>query len=216
MSAQVSLSPTAGVAPSSGRSPKLVVVNLFGAPGRGKSTVRAGLFWLMKTLGMSVEEISEYAKYLTLKNSLWQLKEEQLHVFSHQHHHQLLVERNGYRFAITDSPLHLSAFYGSEHNYPGLQTLIDQAYDRFDNRNFFLTRPQVSKAFETNGRAHDQAASEALEPKMRQYLRERDLPFHEMTIDHLTPWRLLHAVAPEVAVPPYLQLPGWNDASGAP
>ena len=216
MSTESSSRPAAGAAASSGRIPKLVVVNLFGAPGRGKSTVRAGMFWLMKTLGMSVEEISEYAKYLTLKNSLWQLKEEQLHVFSHQHHHQLLVERNGYRFAITDSPLHLSAFYGSEHNYPGLQTLIDQAYARFDNRNFFLTRAQASNAFETKGRAHDQAASEALEPKMRRYLRERNLPFQEMAIDHLTPWRLLRAVAPEVDIPPHLQLPGWTDEPNAP
>lgn len=191
-----------------GREPKLVVVNLFGAPGRGKSTVRAGLFWLMKTLGMSVEEISEYAKYLTLKDCLWQLKEEQLYVFSQQHHLQLLVERNGYRYAITDSPLHLSAFYGSEHNYPGLEALIDQAYDRFDNRNFFLTRPQAPHGYETQGREYDQAASDVLEPKMRQYLKERGLPFEELAIDHQTPWRLLQSFAPEVGIPSYLQLPG--------
>lgn len=38
------------------------VINIFGAPGCGKSTTAAGLFWRMKCDDMSVELVSEYAK----------------------------------------------------------------------------------------------------------------------------------------------------------
>ena len=42
----------------------LKVINFFGPPGTGKSTVASGLFNLMKVNGFSVEAINEFAKQM--------------------------------------------------------------------------------------------------------------------------------------------------------
>ena len=42
----------------------MVVINLWGAPGSGKSTTAAGLFFLMKINKYKVELVTEYAKDL--------------------------------------------------------------------------------------------------------------------------------------------------------
>ena len=47
----------------------LKVINLWGEPGAGKSTVAAGLFNLMKLMGEKVELVTEYAKDLTYEKN---------------------------------------------------------------------------------------------------------------------------------------------------
>lgn len=43
----------------------MLVVNLFGGPGSGKSTCAAGVFTLLKLSGVNAELVTEYAKDLT-------------------------------------------------------------------------------------------------------------------------------------------------------
>ena len=38
------------------------IINLYGAPGSGKSTIASGLFFHMKMAGLNVELASEYIK----------------------------------------------------------------------------------------------------------------------------------------------------------
>ena len=45
------------------------VINLLGAPGAGKSTAAAGLFYRMKKEFLSVELVTEYAKDLIYPES---------------------------------------------------------------------------------------------------------------------------------------------------
>lgn len=188
----------------SGAPARLKVINLFGGPGRGKSTVRAGLFWLMKTHGFSVEEVPEYAKSLVLQGNTWQLQEEQLFIFAQQHHPQLLVARNGYDYAVTDSPLHLCPFYATlapQHAYPELEPLVDAAYARHDNFNFFLTLEALDSAeqpdaFEARGRLQSAEQASQVERALRQYLDGKGIACIDMPVDRLTPWRILEHVAP--------------------
>jgi hypothetical protein len=188
------------------RPKKLKVINLFGAPGVGKSGTRAGLFWLMKCNHFSVEEVYEFAKYLVLNSNTWPLAEEQMRLFSEQHHRQLICERSGYEFAISDSPLHLSSFYAPEGYYQKLEPLIDEAYNSFDNYNFFLTR-DVSRAgpgYEAIGRVHTQDQNPLLEQRMRTYLLSKRLPFTEVPVNPQTIWKILEAISPctKIAPPP--------------
>ncbi len=181
---------------------KLKVINLFGAPGRGKSSVRSGLFWLMKSHHMSVEEVSEYAKYLVLTGRTWQLTEEQLYLFSKQHHKQLIIERSGYEYAATDSPLQLCSFYAPDTYFRTFEALVDEAMAGFENINFFLTRDiesDAADAFEERGRNHDREASIRVEGEMREFLARKGIGYQDMTVDLLTPWRILEAIAPGTA-----------------
>ena len=62
-----------------------IVINIFGAPGAGKSTTAAALFALMKLEGYKVELVTEHAKDLTYSESFKELND-QLKVFGEQNH----------------------------------------------------------------------------------------------------------------------------------
>lgn len=181
--------------------PKLKVINLFGPPGVGKSSVRSGVFWLMKSHGLSVEEVSEYAKYLVLRRCEWQLREEQLYLLAQQHHKQLIL-RGQYEYAVTDSPLALCDFYSPPGTLSSLSTLISELTDTFENVNFYLTRDLVNGCFEESGRVHDREASIRVDAQMREYLARRNIPYVEVPIDLLTPWRILDHLMPGAAAFP--------------
>jgi hypothetical protein len=181
---------------------KTKVINLFGAPGHGKSAARSGVFWLMKAYHLSIEEVSEYAKYLVLTGRTWQLKEEQLYLFAKQLHKQNIVSRNGYEFAVTDSPLQLSSFYAPADYYTNFAGLVDEANDRFENLNFFLSRDLDNGDFEERGREHTREASLRVQAQMREYLENKGIHCIDVTVNLLTPWTILSHVMPGLADPP--------------
>jgi hypothetical protein len=183
---------------------RLKVVNLFGPPGVGKSSVRSGLFWLMKSLHLSVEEVSEYAKYLVLTGRTWQLQDEQLYLLAKQHHKQLIL-RGQYEYAVTDSPLSLCGFYAPPGYLKSFLPLVRDAHASFDNLNFYLTRDLDDHAFEPNGRVHDRAAAGRIDREMRDYLAREGIDCVEVPIDLLTPWRILEHLRPGLA--PWPQFP---------
>lgn len=171
---------------------RLRVVNLFGAPGVGKSAARGGLFWLMKAMGASVEDISEYAKYLILAGRSWQLAREQLYVLAKQHHKQLILD-GVYEYAITDSPLLLTSFYASPDTPAIFHDMCREYADQFDNVNFFLTRDlnSDSSAFEDEGRMHDREASIRIEGEQKEFLSSLGETWTEVPIDHKTAWEIV-------------------------
>lgn len=172
----------------------LIVINLFGTPGVGKSATRSGLFWLMKVKQMSVEEVSEYAKYLVLSNRLWQLNTDQLYILAKQHHKLLVVEDNLYDFAVTDSPLMLSSFYALNTPTPEPFYAMCEAYfHRFENFNVFLHR-DLSKNYEEKGRLQTWEESLELEEKQKTFLRERGISWVDIDVDYQTPWKILEAI----------------------
>lgn len=185
---------SAGPAPSV-QAP-LRVINLFGSPGQGKSTVRAGLFWLLKTHQYSVEEVAEFAKYLCLSNRKWQLRRDPLSVLAEQNHRQDIL-RGRYRFAISDSPLMLCDFYAPD-DYAlrsrSFSATVEEHFAGYDNVNFFLSRDLEQGEFETEGRDHDKAQSLETQARMREFLDRKGVRYKDLPIDILTPWRLAEEV----------------------
>ena len=88
----------------------MLVINLWGAPGSGKSTTAAGLFFLMKINKFKVELVTEYAKDL-----VWDRRDSmfgnQLSIFSEQNWRLHRLRDHGVDYVITDSPLFLPVFY---------------------------------------------------------------------------------------------------------
>lgn len=123
-----------------------VVINLFAGPGAGKSTTAAGLFHRMKSMGMSVELVTEYAK-----DRVW---EEHHSVFSDQLYLTAKQNRKLKRlvgkvdYIITDSPLLLVQYYAQE-DKQAIRFITDWAFNKYNNLNFFLRR---TKPYDTNGR----------------------------------------------------------------
>lgn len=171
---------------------KLKVINLFGSPATGKSATRGGLFWLMKILNVSVEEVSEYAKYLVLSNRQWQLKKDQLYVIAKQHHKMLVLE-NDYDFAITDSPLLLASYYAPEDTPKTFHPMCLEYFNRYDNLNIFLHR-DLNKHFEKSGRIHDLSESLIIEKEQQEFLVDHKIDFTNILLNHQTPWDILKII----------------------
>lgn len=186
---------------------KLKVINFFGAPCVGKSSVRSGLFWLMKSHHLSAEEVSEYAKYLVLAERKWQLSEEQIYLFAKQYHKQLIIARSGYEYAVTDSPLQLCAFYAPPRYFNHFEGLVDDVFESFENINFFLTRNLSDGAFENRGRTHSQKEAEQVELDMREFLDKKSIVYVDVPVDIYAPWKILDVIQPGLALLPKFPVP---------
>jgi hypothetical protein len=180
---------------------RLKVINLFGPPGVGKSATRAGVFWLMKSQHRSIEEVTEFAKYLVLTDQVWRLRDEQVFCLAEQTHRQLIL-RGQYDYAITDSPLVLQPFYANAAQRPALLALALQSHHEFDNTNFYLSRNFTDAAFETNGRRHNQVEAERIDGEIRDYLQALSIPVQDVAVDALTPWRIVEALLPGLVTRP--------------
>jgi hypothetical protein len=180
---------------------RLKVINLFGPPGVGKSATRGGVFWLMKSHHQSIEEVTEFAKYLVLTNQGWRLRDEQVFCLAEQTHRQLIL-RGQYEYAITDSPLILQPFYANAAQRPALLELALQSHHEFDNTNFYLSRNFTDAAFETNGRRHSQSEAERIDGECREYLQALSIPVQDVAVDALAPWHIVDALLPGLATRP--------------
>lgn len=119
----------------------MLLVNLYGAPSAGKSTVRADVFSKLKRRGVNCEEVSEAAKRYT-----WQKRGLSLacqpYLFGKQLH-ETIVLNGQVDVVITDSPLILCCLYGrlSGVEYPDsfYRSVVDIS-NQMDTIDFYLKR----------------------------------------------------------------------------
>ena len=114
------------------------VVNFFGQPSAGKSTIAAGLFYKMKMNCLRVELVTEFAKDLVWADRKKCLTD-QMYVISMQNH-RLEVLRDQVDFVVTDSPILLGVVYAPEKYFPSFPKLVVEIFDSYDNVNFFVKR----------------------------------------------------------------------------
>ncbi|GJE18772.1 hypothetical protein [Methylobacterium marchantiae] len=146
----------------------LKVINIWAAPGVGKSTTAAGLYYHMKQLGCSVELVTEFAKDLTWERNMTGLQN-QLAILGEQDHRLRRLEGK-VEFAITDSPLPLGiAYLTPEYDEMGLDDAILNAYGRYRNFDYLLARV---KPYRTEGRNQTQHEALVLDATVMDLFRE--------------------------------------------
>lgn len=95
----------------------MLVVNLFGAPGAGKSTGAAYVFSQLKAAGINAELVTEFAK-----DKVWEetkaVFDNQAYIFGKQYFRISRLEGK-VDVVITDSPILLSAFYNKNDHVLG-------------------------------------------------------------------------------------------------
>lgn len=91
---------------------KKLIINLFGGPGCGKSTVCAGLFFELKLLGYNTEMAREYAKDLVYTAKLENTP--QKHITQTQIDRQFTLMDYGVDVIITDAPIKVAFYYGEK------------------------------------------------------------------------------------------------------
>jgi tRNA uridine 5-carbamoylmethylation protein Kti12 len=114
-----------------------LVINLFGGPGTGKSTLAARIFSELKIRGFLCELITEYAKDKIWEQSLSVLKD-QIYIFGKQQHRQFIVKHK-VDIIITDSPIPLILYYSKYDSYI-FKKLVLEIYNSYNNLNYLLSR----------------------------------------------------------------------------
>jgi tRNA uridine 5-carbamoylmethylation protein Kti12 len=139
----------------------MIVINLWGSPGAGKSTIAAGLFYKMKCAGYNVELVNEYAKDVTWEEHHTLFKD-QLFILAQQNR-KLERLRDKVDYCITDSPLLLTLAYQPDSYYGGFNELTFNIWKSYLNTNFLIRRTHL---FDQTGRWHTEKQSYIIDEKI--------------------------------------------------
>lgn len=157
---------------------KTLVLNLYGAPGSGKSTTAASTFSLLKLAGVNAELVTEYAKEVAWADN-HSLLANQLYISAKQHNriHRL---QGKVEVIVTDSPLLQGLAYFPSH-YPEMFTeTIRWFNDQFHNINFLVHRV---KAYNPKGRLQTESESDEKQKDIRKLLRDCGQSYYEINGD---------------------------------
>lgn len=154
----------------------MVVVNLFGAPGAGKSTGAAYIFSRLKMLGVNAELVTEFAKDKVWENNT-EVLSNQTYVFGKQHF-RLSRCADKVDVIVTDSPLLLSVIYNkSELLGEDFNNLVAKIFKSYNSANYYIER---SKPYNPVGRMQTETESDEIADEVKDLLARYDIPYKAM------------------------------------
>jgi predicted acetyltransferase len=162
------------------------VINLFGGPGVGKSTVAARVFTALKQRHLNAELAREYAKDAVWSRNLNTLKD-QVHILGEQHHRIWILDGQC-DYVVCDGPILLGCIYNRFYGqYTQFDALAIECHNHFDNLNYFLSRSPV--AFNEKGRVETEAKAIEIDDMLTGFLLEQNIPFrmvnHDNAVDEI-------------------------------
>lgn len=151
----------------------MLMVNLFGAPGAGKSTGAAYIFSQLKIRNVNAELVTEFAKDKTWERNKKAL-ENQMYMFGKQLF-RITRCQDDVDVIITDSPLLLNIIYnhnpilGEEFN-----NLVFKIFNSYNNLNYYIKRV---KKYNPLGRNQTEEESDQIADKVLKMLNDREVKF---------------------------------------
>ncbi|AHE95065.1 TPA: AAA family ATPase [Campylobacter fetus subsp. venerealis] len=142
-----------------------LVINIYGSPGAGKSTLAKNLKKYMREKRIDVGLISEFATELIENNQKEKLKD-QPYVTKGQ---MLNITRvlKKHDIAISDSPIELGKFYCDPRDEQRTNELIKKCKNMYKSINFFLKLDEQAKQdYTMERRVHTYAQSKKLQEEM--------------------------------------------------
>ena len=155
----------------------MIVINLFGAPGAGKSTGAAYIFSQLKLKNINAELITEFAK-----DKVWEENKEvfknQAYIFGKQSF-KMSRCKDKVDVIITDSPLFLSALYNTNEVLgEDFNKVVLNVFNSYNNFNIFVQRV---KPYNPIGRNQTAEESDALALELKNKLQEKGIPYIRIT-----------------------------------
>ena len=155
------------------------IINLYGAPGSGKSTGAAYIFSKLKLKNINCELVTEYAKDKVYEGSTEVFKN-QVYIFGKQYF-RIFKLLGKVDYIITDSPLALSLMYNQqEFIVDELRALVSKVYNSMDNMNYLVKRV---KPYNPSGRFQDESSSDVIAQGFEQWLEHNDITFKSVNDD---------------------------------
>ncbi len=153
----------------------MLVVNLYGAPGAGKSTGAAYIFSKLKMLGINAELVTEFAKDKVWEESKTPFQN-QAYIFGQQYFRISRVDGK-VDVVITDSPILLSAFYNSDSTLgKEFDTFVSKVSKSYNSMDLFINRV---KPYNSVGRFQTEEESDKLADDLRQFLNQHEVNYKE-------------------------------------
>lgn len=146
-----------------------IVVNLYGAPGAGKSSGAAYIFYKLKQEGVDAELVTEYAK-----DKVWEghdmVFKDSCYIFGHQHF-RLARVYGKVDVVVTDAPLFISAFYADDEVKRELTSIAFKTNGRYsaNSLSYFVKRV---KDYNPNGRFQTEEESDKVSFGIKEFLAE--------------------------------------------
>jgi hypothetical protein len=162
------------------------VINFIGAPGAGKSTAAAGLYYIMKKLYMSVELTTEYAKEHAYAQT-GHLLADQVKVLGEQHHR--LFRLKNVDWVITDCPLLLSTIYEPEDYPKSFRPFVLDLFKSYDNIIYFIER---NHPYDPDGRFQTESESDMKASEIKRFLNENNIQYKTFKSGDGTPSLILN------------------------
>lgn len=156
------------------------VINLYGGPGCGKSTVAAGLFYELKCKGIECEMTGEYAKDKTWDSNP-EVLDNQPFIFGQQLH-RIWRLNNKVQFIVCDSPILLSIIYSKEKSELFEQFIVEQ-YNKYTNINFVLDR---TVKYDTIGRNQTEEEANQLDKYLNSIMNKYNIDYNNVSGDSKT------------------------------
>lgn len=144
---------------------KTKVINLFGAPGSGKSTGAAYIFSQLKMKGINCEIVTEYAK-----DRVWQKDFEvfknQFYVAAKQSLRMSRLKEN-VEVIITDSPVAMAGYYSQQVvYYKHYFEVLKAIHAEYENYDCFISRV---KAYNPSGRFQTEEQANVMHKEIETY-----------------------------------------------
>ena len=159
------------------------LINLFGGPGIGKSSIASGITYKLKKKHIRVNNPYEFPKLLAWDKNNEAIKD-QLYVLANQHR-GIAQSYGKVDYIVIDSPIMFSLIYKTYYNtgYPAefygehFNQLIVDLHKKYDNINILLERTDEGKH---NDDERYQTLQESLEidKLCKRILDENNIPYH--------------------------------------
>lgn len=149
-----------------------LILNFFGGPSSGKSTLAAGVFYKLKTNMYNVELVTEFAKDLVWEKRNSALKC-QPYVFGQQLHKiERIVGQTD--IIVTDSPILLSTIYAQNYPVSFLNSVVD-IFQTFNNLNYFIERGE--NTYDPVGRNESLEQAANIDEKIKMFLNANNVSY---------------------------------------
>lgn len=157
----------------------MIVINLFGGPGNGKSTGAAYVFSQLKLAGVKAELVTEFAKDKVYEETkeVWN---NQAYIFGKQSFRMSRLNQK-VDVLVTDAPLFLAVLYNNDELLGGeFNTVVKRVFNNYDNYNYFVNRV---KPYNPDGRLQDEAGANDLNDILKKMLDDHGIESKEINGD---------------------------------